>query len=240
VSIYTFLRSRPAIWRLVASVRDLPGFYWLWTRWFRNSTLHWQRHYEHGGDSGPGSYGESALYKADLINRVVRDYNIQSIIELGCGDGNQLGYLQVSQYIGLDISKVAIQRCIIRHGQDPTRSFIRYDQECFHDPLKILSAECAMSLDVIFHLVEDDVFERYIINLFGSARRFVIVYAVDQEQARSVHVSVRLRRYSEYIAKVAPEFRVILHVPRVGSFGDFYLYERHLTRESFDAKANIR
>lgn len=229
VSIYTFLRNKPGVWRILVCIRDLPGFYWLWKRWFGTSTSHWQRHYEHGGDSGPGSYGESALYKADLINRIIREHSIRSIIELGCGDGNQLGYLQVDRYVGLDVSKVAIKRCIARHAENRTRSFIQYDPECFHDPLRIVSAECAMSLDVIFHLVEDDVFTRYIANLFRCAHRFVIIYALDQEHQRSVHVSVRLRKYSEYIAKAIPEFRAILHVPSVGSFGDFYLYERLIT-----------
>ncbi len=204
----------------------MPGLYWLWKRWFRGSKVHWQRHYERGGDSGPGSYGESALYKAGLINRVIREHGIHSIVELGCGDGNQLTYLEVDQYIGLDISKVAIQRCLARHGGNAKRSFIWYDQDYFHDPLRIVSADCAMSLDVIFHFIENDVFVRYVHNLFNCGRRFVIIYGLDQAQVRPGHVSVRLRKYSDYIAANIPEFRIALHVPKTEEFGDFYLYER--------------
>lgn len=226
VSFYTKIRNMPFVWPLVSKVRNLPGFHWLWKRWFRSSGVHWQRHYKRGGDLGPGSYGESATYKADLINKVIRERGIYSIIEFGCGDGNQLSYLEVDQYIGLDISKVAIQRCIASHGGSAKRSFIWYDPNYFHDPLHIVGADCAMSLDVIFHLIEDDVFDQYLRTLFNCGRRFVIIYGLDVDEAQSAHVSVRFRKFSKYIATRFPEFRVSLHVPRLGKFGDFYLYER--------------
>lgn len=226
MSIYKTIRNVPWIWRIASRVRYTPVGYWLWKRWFQSSEVHWQRHYEQGGNSGPGSYGESALYKADLINRAIREHGIRSIIELGCGDGNQLTYLEVDQYIGLDISKVAIERCIAHHGRNAKRSFIWYDQHHFHDPLHILSADCAMSLDVIFHLVEDEVFTRYIRNLFGCGRRFVIIYALDEPEVRPVHVSVRLRNYSKYIAANVPEFRIALHIAAKEEFSDLYVYER--------------
>jgi SAM-dependent methyltransferase len=227
VSLYTTIRNSPIGWLVASKARYLPGLFWLWKKgWFRTSVSHWQRHYERGGDSGPGSYGDSASYKADLINRVIRKYGIRSIIELGCGDGNQLAYLEVDEYVGLDISKSAIQRCLARHGGNTRRSFIWYDQDHFHDPLHVVSADCSMSLDVIFHLVEDDVFSRYVRNLFNCGRRFVIIYALDMEQEKPVHVSVLLRKYSDYIATAIPEFRIALHVTAKHTFGDFYLYER--------------
>jgi hypothetical protein len=226
LSIYATIRNVPWIWWIASRARYAPGLYWLWKRLFPGSETHWQRHYEHGGNSGPGSYGVSAAYKADLINRAVRERGISSIVELGCGDGNQLAYLEVDQYIGLDISKTALHRCIERYGSNMKRSFIWYDQNCFHDPLCIVSADCAMSLDVVFHLIEDNVFARYIHNLFNCGRRFVIIYGLDEEQVKPGHVSVRFRAYSSYIAANIPDFRVAQHVTKTGKFGDFYLYER--------------
>jgi hypothetical protein len=79
---------------------------------------------------------------------------------------------------------------------------------------------------VVFHLIEDDVFATYMQNLFNCGRRFVIIYGLDEEQARPGHVSVRFRKYSDYIAAKIPEFRIALHVPKNDKFGDFYLYER--------------
>ena len=106
------------------------------------------------------------------------------------------------------------------------RSFIWYDPDYFHDPLHIVSADCAMSLDVVFHLIEDSVFARYIEQLFSCGRRFVMIYALDRELEGRGHVSVRYRKYSDYIARTNPEFRIAQHIPANETFGDFYLLER--------------
>lgn len=216
----------PWLWRIATKARWVPGIYWLWRRSFPGSWTHWQRHYERGGNSGPGSYGESAEYKAQLINRAVAENGIAGILELGCGDGNQLSYLNVGQYIGLDVSKVAIDLCVARYAEDPTRTFIWYDQNHFHDPLHVLSADCAMSLDVVYHLKEPDVFALYLKNLFGCGRRFVIIYGMDHDDNSRVHASILYRKYSDHIARNFPDFRVLTHVPPQGTFGDFYVYER--------------
>ena len=46
--------------------------------------------YASGGSSGPGSYGRLAAGKADFLNRFVEDHQIKTVLEIGCGDGNQL------------------------------------------------------------------------------------------------------------------------------------------------------
>ena len=50
-------------------------------------------------------------------------------------------------------------------------------------PAVAQSAECALSLDVIYHLIEDDIYVSYMKRLFASATRFVVIYAwnVDQD-----------------------------------------------------------
>jgi hypothetical protein len=54
------------------------------------------------------------------------------------------------------------------------------------------AADVSLSLDVIYHLVEDDVFERYTRRLFQSATRYVVVYSSDfNEWAEARHVRHR-------------------------------------------------
>jgi SAM-dependent methyltransferase len=191
VSLYAIknytIKTMPWMWPILSRARYFPVFYWTWKRWFPGSATHWERHYEHGGNSGPGSYGESASYKAHVINQFIRERGIRSIVEFGCGDGNQLASIEVEQYIGLDVSKNAVQRCVERHGDTPKRTFIWYDQNYFHNPQEIVGADCAMSLDVVFHLIEDDVFARYIRTLFSCGRRFVITYGLDQDDVQRGH-----------------------------------------------------
>jgi hypothetical protein len=210
----------------MSKVRYLPGLYWLWQRSFPSSREHWQRHYQRGGNSGPGSYGDFAEYKARQVNSAIAEHGIRSIIELGCGDGNQLSYLNIEQYIGLDASKVAIGLCLERYAGDSTRSFIWYDPRYFYDPLHVVGADCAMSLDVIYHLKEHDVFARYVHDLFDRGRRFVIIYGMDRDENNREHASVHYRKYSDYIARNIHDFHLVKHVPAQDTFGDFFIYER--------------
>ena len=61
---------------------------------FNNSTEYWKNRYNLGGNSGDGSYGELAQFKAEFLNKFVTDKNIKTIIEFGSGDGNQLTMAQ--------------------------------------------------------------------------------------------------------------------------------------------------
>ncbi len=47
--------------------------------------------------------------------------------------------------------------------------------------LGLFTADLAISLDVIYHLTRDAVFETYITQLFVAGARYVIVYATNQE-----------------------------------------------------------
>ena len=57
---------------------------------FPGSTKYWQERYATGGDSGVGSYEKFAEFKAEIVNAFVSTYGVTSVIEFGCGDGNQL------------------------------------------------------------------------------------------------------------------------------------------------------
>ena len=52
------------------------------------SEAYWKRRYEVGGNSGSGSYGQFAEFKADVLNSVVAEHTVGSVIEFGCGYGN--------------------------------------------------------------------------------------------------------------------------------------------------------
>ena len=56
---------------------------------FRGSAQFWERYYARDKTSGFGSYGHAAHAKADLLNALVGQNAIQSVVEFGCGDGNQ-------------------------------------------------------------------------------------------------------------------------------------------------------
>jgi hypothetical protein len=164
-------------------VKRIPGVLWahahmnqcLMWRNFPGSAAYWENRYSAGGTSGAGSYGKLAEFKASVLNRFVAEKQITSVIEFGCGDGNQLLYAMYPRYIGLDVARKAIRLCREKFQNDVTKSFFLYDPECFVDRAGVLHADLALSLDVLFHLVEDEVFTRYMELLFQAGQRFVII-----------------------------------------------------------------
>jgi hypothetical protein len=195
---------------------------------FSTSGAYWDERYRLGGNSGAGSYGRLAHFKADFLNRFVREHKIESVIEFGCGDGAQLAIAEYPNYIGVDVSNEAISRCRSLYGQRAEYRFIHptdYNSE---------TAALALSLDVIYHLVEDEVYVDYMQRLFDSASRYVIVYASNWEERPVPHV--RHRRFTDWVQSNRGDFELIAFEaneyaydpedPENTTFADFYVYER--------------
>ena len=89
---------------------------------FPGSLNYWESRYRDGGTSGSGSFGRLAEFKANVINSFVQNNNIGSVIEFGCGDGNQLSLASYPSYIGLDTSHKAIELCKKRFKEDKSKS----------------------------------------------------------------------------------------------------------------------
>jgi hypothetical protein len=110
----------------------------------------------------------------------------------------------------------------------PSRSFFLYDGACFTDRVGLFTADLALSLDVIYHLTEDAVFETYMAHLFAAGTRFVIIYATNGEQAGTAP-HVRHRHFTPWVEAWRPDWR-LLEVTRGPSSGpgraDFFTYER--------------
>ena len=192
---------------------------------FPGSGRYWDRRYRWGGNSGAGSYGKLAAFKAGFVNDFVRENGIESVIDFGCGDGNQLKLAYYPSYVGLDVSKNSIAMLSKYYKDDPTKSFFLLDPARSQDELDRLSADCAISMDVIYHLVEDAVFEDYMNRLFRSARKFVIVYSSDYERSPEGHV--RHRKFSDFINSNWKSFELVQHVPNdfpEHTFAEFFVY----------------
>lgn len=201
---------------------------------FEDSRQYWEERYAIGGTSGRGSYGELARFKASVLTGLLEEYAVGSVVEFGCGDGNQLSLVPYPRYVGLDVSRSAVQRCAARFAGDATKSFFCYDPEAFADGAGVFRADLAISLDVIYHLVEDAVFERYLRQLFGAASRVVAVYSSDTDDS-DPEPHIRHRRVTAWVAAQLPEWRLARRVPnpypisgdyRQGSFADFFIFER--------------
>ena len=194
---------------------------------FTQSDDYWEARYREGGTSGKGSYGHLAEYKAKVINEFIAAHGIRSVIEFGSGDGNQLSLLRPPRYLGLDVAPSALERLRQRFAGDKTKSFHFYGAEV-DLAAKGLRAELGLSLDVIYHLVEDAVFEKYMHDLFEASERFVIVYS-SNDTSSGTHPHVRDRRFSDFIDAHLPQWKLAEHLEnphRAESRSDFFIYQK--------------
>ena len=191
---------------------------------------YWEERYRARGNSGAGSYNRLAYYKAERLNAFVAAHAVQSVIEFGSGDGAQLRLAEYPSYIGVDVSPTAIDLTKKTFASDPTKTFL-HSSEMTSD----IRAELALSLDVVYHLIEDAVFETYMNQLFDSATRFAIIYSSDtKEQSDAVHV--KHRKFTDWVARNRPDFKLTEVEknrypwdpgnPDDTSFADFFFFER--------------
>lgn len=197
---------------------------------FPGSREYWDRRYARDGNSGSGSYGRLALFKAEILNGFVAENGIGSVIEFGCGDGAQLQLGHYARYIGLDVSATAIARCRAMYATDQSKSFKLVDE---YDGER---AELSLSLDVIYHLVEDAVYSAYMRRLFDAAQRYVAIYSSntdDNDGYEDTHV--RHRQFTRWIEQQAPTWQLVKYIPNrypytgdyhETSFADFFIYGR--------------
>lgn len=192
---------------------------------------YWEERYSTGGDSGAGSRGASAARKADFLNRFVADRRVRSVLELGCGDGTQLAFCEFPEYVGLDVSSTAIARCEERFAGDPTKWFHVYERHAFDAVASQVHCELTLSIDVVYHLVEDVDFHAHMTHLFACATRHVIIYATnvdDPEPGQSPHI--RHRAFTDWVSARRPEWALTMRVPvrseRTRHDPDFFVFSR--------------
>ena len=125
----------------------------------------WDNRYKNKGNSGKGSYGLLANFKAEIINNFINENNIYNVIEFGCGDGNQCSLFKIDNYLGLDISPYIINYCNNKFENNSKYNFKIYN----NDYLNSEKYELSLSLDVIYHILDDNEYKKYMEDLFNSS-----------------------------------------------------------------------
>lgn len=226
-----FIKGIPVVGPTAGKIAQLPVFARARNLAFEGSGSYWESVYRKGETSGPGSYGRLAEFKAEILNEFVQAKNIQSVIEFGCGDGAQLRLANYPQYVGVDVATVSVARCSSLFASDSTKRFYLVNAV----PADIGKFDLAMSLDVIYHLVENSVFDTYMRRVFDCSQRYVAIYSSDYDAlTRAPHV--RHRKFTTWIAKNVPDWQRAGFVanrfpadpaqPEETSFADFHFFAR--------------
>lgn len=201
---------------------------------FPGSLNYWERRYKSGGDSGSGSHGRLAAFKADVINSFIKENNIECVIEYGCGDGSQLSLANYPQYIGLDVSHKAIELCKKRFSLDNSKKFLVLDPKFYQKNLDVPLSNLSLSLDVIYHLIEYEVFHQYMSYLFNSSEKYVIIYSSNHDETQHYHE--KARKFTKWIDKHAPDWRLVQKINNPYPYdpsnsdntskSDFYIFKK--------------
>jgi len=201
---------------------------------FEGSKDYWIRRYKGGSNSGGGSYGILAKYKAEVLNDFIRDNQINSIIEFGCGDGNNLSYFNFPSYLGLDVSDFVILSNKKKFRKNNQYAFMSIDGAKEFS----FNADLTLSLDVIYHLIEADVYEHYMKSLFNSSAKFVVIYSSNIDFVPPIS-HVRHREFSQWVELNRSDFELLemienphkselLGTDPNKSFADFFIYKKRI------------
>lgn len=170
----------------------------------------WERNYNEGKDSGSGSYGILAEFKSEIINNFVKQHELKNVIEFGCGDGNQLKYMNYKNYLGLDVSKSAIKLCSSIFRDDHAKSFFLYDPKFFYNN-GFLKSELVICLDVLYHIIPEVDFKKTLQDIFSCSSKFIILYT-DTESYKNFYYQpdthIYHRNIFDYLS-IFTEFRII-------------------------------
>jgi SAM-dependent methyltransferase len=196
---------------------------------FPGSENYWEQRYKKGETSGPGSYYFLSEFKANILNDFIHGNNINTVLEFGCGDGNQLKLANYPSYLGFDVSSEAIFRCNNIFINDNNKAFKLmkdYNGE---------TAQLTLSLDVIYHLIEDHNYEHYMETLFNASEKFVIIYSSNtDDNSNNSTFHLKHRKFTNWVEIHKPHYKLIKFIPNIypykgdcekGSFSDFFIFE---------------
>jgi SAM-dependent methyltransferase len=221
--LYTSLKEIPVLRKLKNAIDDLKSRQEMASF---ESEKYWVDRYAAGRNSGSGSYNHLAEFKAEILNDFVGTQQVRSVIEYGCGDGNQLKLANYPKYTGFDVSPGAIELCQQIFTADPSKEF-KLAKDYAGE-----RAELTLSLDVLYHLIEDRVYESYLSRLFDSATNYVIIYSSDKEEQQNI-AHLKHRKFTTWVEKNRQQWELIQHIPNrypdngnaeQTSFADFYIY----------------
>jgi len=137
----------------------------------------WNKRYKSNPEkgSGPGSRGEYALKKQEIVRNIIKEKEIKSVLDLGCGDLYWIKDLNIQHYTGVDYSDVIIER---NKQLKPEWNFMVFD---FSKEDLDLKADLVLLIDVLIHQREKKSYLQVWKNTLNNAKRVILVSSWEKE-----------------------------------------------------------
>ncbi len=155
-----------------------------------NYQAYWDERYAKGQTSGTGSYGVNADFKAIVINRVIKEYSCEDMVEFGCGDANQMTLFTPIPYIGYDIAPTIIQKNKQKHASLKHAVFENMDMTKDFTSIRDLS----ICVDVLFHLTIEDDWDILIDHVCKAAKKCIVITTNTEEIQSEYFPHVNFKR----------------------------------------------
>lgn len=173
----------------------------------------WESNYRDHGTSGAGSYGLLAEFKAEVINALIREFQVKKVLEFGCGDGNQLQYMNYPEYLGLDIAPTAIRLCAEKFSADKTKSFLLYRPGSFYNR-GFYQADLCVCLDVLYHITDEPDFQQTLQDIMESSTNLVVLYTkITTGNTPQIVETIRDRDIFQYLSAY-PDYELKQIIPQ--------------------------
>lgn len=186
---------------------------------------YWDRRYRDGRTSGAGSEGDEGRYKAEYLSRFLAEHDVKTVVDWGCGDGQVLELVEFptqTQYIGVDVSPTIVERM---RAKDLGPRCLFHTPESFAVGTR-WQLELALSFDVLFHFPDDTDYFSYLLKLFGSAEKHVMIYSTNYAGGRTARHVFR-REFTPDIAERFPNWELrTVETPLREGLASFFVYEK--------------
>jgi 2-polyprenyl-3-methyl-5-hydroxy-6-metoxy-1,4-benzoquinol methylase len=183
---------------------------------------YWEERYRAGGNSGNGSYGETADHKATVINNYITKFGIKTISDFGCGDGNQISLLKgFDSYMGYDISSYALYLCHEKFKNNKAMNFCSLMSD-------LPQADLCISLDVVYHILSQEEYEKYLTRLFDGSKKYVLIFSSNFNSYDSSAPHVIHRKFTDWVEENRKDFKLIEEVDNfLLTSAKFFMFEKN-------------
>lgn len=197
---------------------------------------YWDGRYKERLGSGEGSRGDLLEYKAKYLNDLFKKYEVESVFDFGCGDGYLANLLECKQYFGVDISQHAAQQCrelvkkpnfVFEQGH-----FGNYGADVIKRKFNNLfgvDVDAVMCIDVLYHIMDENLVEIVLQSMFGAKAKIVITYTIpNKNMDGKKHGGIFHFNTNRILDKVTQGYLLISHTqPRGISGAVFNVWRRH-------------
>jgi SAM-dependent methyltransferase len=132
--------------------------------------------------SGIGSRGDLAARKRDLVEDTWKNSGRGSVLDVGFGDLQVLDLSVFNDYVGVDVSDVAVEAARERY---PQHRFVNADFTGPEEPsLPVDGADLVLCFDVLIHQFDPDGYRRMVQRLVRHTRQVGLVSGYDDPPVR--------------------------------------------------------